>query len=194
MQNASWTTDNQLYYFGWDTVFPLFNLSSPNYFFFPIFRFVTNFQSPYHSLCIRKPISSCNPCKYWPPLTIPYFFPRKCILSPWLPFTLTMQTCRCSRPKGYLKIAFLCCLKSNRETAANVPLAMVIYMIYFAFILRYLSVSTHLVFPFSVRMICCCFFSLFTQIPIVLYDAESHVPIYTLIFLLLYQIFLKNKE
>lgn len=165
MQNASGTTDNQTHYSGWDTVFPLFNLSSPN-FFFPHFRFVTNSQSPYHSLCIRKPISSCNPCKCWTPLPIPWVFSQENAFC--LPDCPPHSQCRpadAHLPKAAWKAT---------ETAAHVPLARVSYIIYFAFILRYRYPFISFFLSLCEWGFWCLFLTLFTLSQIILHDTESH--------------------
>lgn len=131
MKTTSGKTDNQFHYFGWDTVFPPVNLSSPIDFFFPPFSDPWSTSSLLITHCVSEsqfqaliPVNASLPC-----LT-PIFFPRqKFILSPWLPFTLTMWTRKCSPPKGCLKTALLCCLKSNRGTTASVPLTMVAYIV-----------------------------------------------------------------
>lgn len=92
-------------------------------FFFPIFRFVTNSQSPYHSLCIRKPISSCNPRKCWPPLPIPYsLFQENSFCLPDCPSHLQCRPAVAHLPKAAWKLLFCAAWKATERLLQISPL------------------------------------------------------------------------
>lgn len=160
---------------------------------------MTNFQSPYHSFCIRKSIPSSKSLQALASLAYPLLFPQEknFILSPWLTFTLTMQTCKCSPPKGCLKTAVLCCLKSNSCKCPTYYGDLHSWIYFFCF-LRHMSVCIRLVLPFSMWMgVLPPLFlnTVYTKSSrTVIHHVKSDAYIHsTVIFILLYLILLKFK-